>query len=277
MRLVRELTTLAGVVAASAALAQGGVMPVDPVAFQALFAAVADDKERAADLVPVWFGPVAEDRTGLYAGLIIRLLRDPDFAGYVMDAQGLTAVPPGMDPDAFYVGHAAHQAVQTAVDAGMARLPIADEANFLATGTAFAAWVAENHPGSCLGIVTTNEPGNPEIMALQAGYQNTLPRETVFAYLDLGYRAIVAEIKDAPAAETFTTLELERGYVAYTEALEAAVLARPNAAALVAAANFDGTAPEADTCEVMLLSLTTLDALGLPERHWAIHFIITQQ
>jgi hypothetical protein len=276
MRLVRELTTLAGVVAASAAVAQGGVMPVDPVAFQALFAAVADDKERAADLVPVWFGPVAEDRTGLYAGMIIRLLRDPEFARYVIGAQDWT-VPPGEDPDTFYIGHAAYLAGQTAVDAGMARLPIADQANYLANGTGVAAWVADNHPDSCRRLMTTDEPGDPAIMALQAEYQNGLSPEALFDYLDLGFRAILAEVHQTPAAEDFTTVELERGYDAYQQALEAAVLARPNAEALAAAANLDPAAADGDLCEVMLLTLTIVDELQPPERDWAIRFIITQQ
>lgn len=186
MRLVRELSLIAGVAAASAAFAQAGAPSIDPVALQALFATVADDKERAADIGPMWFGPVSEDRKGLYAGMIIRLLRDPEFARYVIGAQGWTIFPPDVDPDAFYVGHAAYLAGQTTVDGGMARLPIADQANYLANGTGVAAWVAENHPDSCRHLMTTDEPGDPAIMALQAEYQNGLSPEALFDYLDLG-------------------------------------------------------------------------------------------
>ena len=72
-------------------------------------------------------------------------------------------------------------------------------------------------------------------------------------------------------------MELERGYDAYPQALEAAVLARPNAEARVAAANLDPAAADGDLCEVMLLTLTIVDELQPPERDWAIRFIITQQ
>lgn len=276
MRLFRELSTVAGVLAASAALAQGGAPSIDPVALQALFAEVADDKERAAEIVPLWFGPVSEDRTGLYAGMIVRLLRDPEFARYVSEAQDWT-VPPGEDPDMFLLGHAAYLAGQMAIDPGVARLPVTDQANYLANGTAVAAWVAENHPDSCRYIMTTDEPGDPALMALQAEHQNALSPEALFEYLDLGFRAILAEIHQTPAAVEFAAAELERGFDAYQQALEAAVLARPNANALVAAANLDPAATDADLCEIMLLTLTIVDELQPPERDWAIHFIVTQQ
>lgn len=275
MRFAREIAIVAGMAITSPALSQ--IVPRDPVAFAALFAGVAADKERAASLVPLWFGPVAEDRTGLYAGLIVRLLRDPAFAAYALAADGWTIFPPGVDPDAYAVGQAAYAAAQAAIDGGVTRLAAVDQRAYLATGTEFAAWVAENHPASCRHIMTENEPGDPETMTLQAEYQNALPPEAVFAYLDLGYRAIRAEIEDTPPAEPFTNVQLELGYDAYTEALEAAVLARTDAEALVAAANLEPTATDADICEVMLLTLTIVHELLAPQRDWAVQVILTRQ
>lgn len=222
--------------------------------------------------MPVWFGPVADERVGVYAGMIIQLFRDPAFAAWLFAAEG----GPGADADA-YAGLIARVAAEEALDAGIARLPLTDEAAYLATATAFATWVAGNVPDACRHIITTDDPNDERSRALQAEYQNTLPREALAAYLDVGYRAILAEINDVPAAVTFTETELGRANETYRAAIEAAVLARPNAEALVAAANDRADATDADFCEVMLLTLTLVDVLPQPERDWTVHLIVTQQ
>lgn len=272
MHLQRKIVAMASAVAACGALATTAAAQDDRAGVEALFATVANDKEAVAALVPVWFGPVSADRVGVYAGFIIQLLRNPAFAGFMLDEAG----PPGADTEA-YLGLAAYAATQTAVNGGVARLPLTDETAYLATGTAFATWVAENHPDACRHIMTVDDPDDTTTRTLQAGYQNTLPAEAIFAYLDLGYRAILAEITDTPAAQPFTEEELQRGYEAYQRAIEAEAMARPNAAALVAAANLEPTAPDADVCEVMLLTLTVVDDLQPPEHDWAVQFILGQQ
>lgn len=268
MRFLRQLLIVGGVVAAShGALAQDARGGID-----ALFQRLSTDEAAARALVPSWFGPVATEREGLYAGFVMRLFAEPAFADYVLDEVG----PPPADTDAWLRGPV-NEAGNAAVGAGIARLGPTEEAAFFATGAAFADWVAANSPDSCRMVVEGTADTDPALLALQAAYQDTRPAKELDAYLALGLAGLLAEATDTPAVNAFTDAQLQEGFAAYQAVIEAAVMADAKPQRLVDAANLLPTATAQDMCDLMLVTLTTIDEIPEPQRTWAVHFILTQQ